>query len=438
MKPSGGNPHTIARREIIPVSAINSARYTESLLCAAVEYGVMGEAETAAVQGGLFDLLAQRLDHLTDHKSCTVRTEIAQMQLANLLYVLDMRLSAEASPDGAAELLLSRDLSVLYEEGLRRIKRKQDAGMMQYRRLLSVFTALPESVFRRTAVDGIAAFLKTYQPEYWPGECVITADYPLYNPVSDGLQGVSFVAAYLQGMSEEAAFLSRFKPETLTRILRADNRMYETDAANLFRPMFTSVIGMVLLGKPFSAWKYGLDAHDAEQLSQMTFDGDVLSGAFLRVKDYLMLPRGCAEYCRRALPKLLREITAAQAHGVISHIFPCSGRESVQDNAPVTNVRMSPDAFRCLVYDLRECTSCEERAQLILSRAKGIEDIYDILLADDGTMGEADVRCTVELLSGQDEALVWLARTLAASQPFQREEERRLWRILCISQDRES
>ncbi len=309
----------------LPGNALDPAHYTESLLTAALHAGLCTDDDGERIRAAVLDVLAAYLSRLTNRKSCTVRTEVAQIGLCNVLYVLDLALLSYPTPDDAADALRTSSLSDLYEQGQRLIRRRLRACELQYRRMLPTFSALPESVFRKTAVDGMAAFFSAYQPDLWPCEIHITADYPLYVPCDASLTGISFIAVYLQRLTEEATFLSRFKPEILRRILLSDDKHYQINADNLFRPVFATVIGMLLLKKPFPAWKHGLSEDDLSALAALTPREEDISAAVLRMCDLLMLPRGCSDYCRRAAGKFLSAYRAAQNFGVIRRAFPCSG-----------------------------------------------------------------------------------------------------------------
>lgn len=315
----------IMKLQKIPDTAPDPMHYTESLLTVALHAGVYTEADVERIQGAVLDVLAAYLAHLTNRKSCTVRTEVAQIGLRNVLYVLDLALLSYPCPDDAAEALLSTAPSALYEHGQKLIRRRVRACEMQYRRMLPTFSALPESVFRKTAVDGMAAFFSAYQPDTWPCEIHITADYPLYVSKDGTNTGITFIAAYLQGLSDEAVFLSRIRPEILDRILVADDPHYHINADNLFRPAFATVLGMLFLGKPFPMWKQGLSDEDLSALAALSVDAEGVAEAVDRLADLLMLPKSCADYCRRAGVKFLAGYHAAQRFGVIRRAFPCSG-----------------------------------------------------------------------------------------------------------------
>ncbi len=313
---------TVTRISRIDASFLDPAHYTESLLAAGTEAGLLTFEDAQRIPAALLDLLADRLSHLTKNKSCTVRTEIAQLQLQNVLYVLDTYLLTVAYPDDALKQLSEVPLSEIYEKGQKCIRRRILACEMQYKRMLPVFTALPQGVFRKTAVEGMEAFFKQYHPDTWPCEIHITADYPLYLPCDTRLSGISFIAAYLQGMTEEAQLLSRIQPDILKRILSADDRHWVLNADNLFRPVFATLIGMILLQKPFPLWKRGLASDDLAALDALYPTEEMLASAVDTLSDLLMLGEHCTDYCRRAAVKLCAEYRSAQQYGVLKRIFP--------------------------------------------------------------------------------------------------------------------
>ena len=48
--------------------------------------------------------------------------------------------------------------------------------------------------------------------------------------------------------------------------------------------------------------------------------------------------------------------------------------------------RMDAESFRQLDFDLRQCAAKEEQVEMIFSRAKGLEDLCDLLTADTGVL----------------------------------------------------
>ena len=393
---------TLQKHGRIDALTLDPARYTETLLSAAREVGLYDDETVAAIQGDLFELLAARLAKLTNGESCSVPAETAQAVFAAVLYTLDRQLLAAPTPDEAAVWLARTSASALYEGGLARIKRRLAASELQYRKHLPLFRSLPDSVMKTTAMDGIAGFFRAYHPAGFADAVPITADYPLYLDYNAIMaeRGVQFLGRYLQGLIAEAKFLSKFRAPTLHSVLSSADPLYRDNPANLFAPMLATVVGMALLHRPFSAWKFGLRGDDITALQEL-YDRGMMTADEMRaagevVVDDLMLDGTEADYVRRAVGKLTDSAFAALKRHLPMHVFPCtdaayraehSGRVAVSDGAlSYRGGRMTGDDFRCLDYDLRSCASAEEKTALILSRVQGLEDICDLLSADTGTL----------------------------------------------------
>jgi len=404
-----------ARPVRIDLRMLDTEHYTESLLNAASACGLYDNDAVSAIQGSLFSLLAARLEHYTDGKSCSVPVEAAQAVLTSLLYVLDFRLLAAPDAEGAAHLLQDCAAEVLYEEGLVLIRRRLRACELLYRRWKPQLEALPDSVLKTTAISGVGGFFRVYNPELFSDETHITADYPLYlgDDAVRCARGVTFLSRYLQGMADEAAFLSRFRRETLEAVFAAADRQYHDVPMNLFVPMYATVIGMVLLQRPFSAWKWGLRTADLDALTAMyragAFTEAAVRGAAESVIDLLMLRGSCAAYLRAAAGKFCASASFHMERHLTAHIFPDTERREDR-TVQYSGGRLSADAFRCLVYDLGECASAADKAALVLSRVSGMEDVLDLLSTDDGTLDTEDRRAVLGALPG--EALLWLRETL--------------------------
>lgn len=392
---------SLQKHSRIDALALDPNRYTETLLAAAYGAGLYDDETVFAIRGGLFELLSQRLEKLTNGESCSVSAETAQAVLSGILYTVDLRLLACAVPDDAAELLARTAPSDLYDGGLRLIKRKLQASELLYRKHLSVFRSLPESVMKTTATVGIAGFFRAYRPTEFADAVPITADYPLYldqNEIKD-LRGVTFLSRYLQGLITEARFLSKFRAETLQAVLSSADPLYRETPSNLFAPMLATAVGMALLQRPFSAWKWGLQRDDIAEIVRMYASGALTAARMQRaaetVIDLLMLDETTADYVRRALQRLYADAAAALERHLPTLIFPCTDAKVSGDSAEQITYRggrMDAESFRCLDFDLRRCTTPDEKTALILSRICGLEDICDLLTADTGALDVADKR----------------------------------------------
>ena len=383
--------------------ALDGNRYAETLLQAAYDAGLYDDETVMAIRGGLFELLSEHLEKLTNGESCSVPAETAQAVLSGILYTVDLRLLSCAMPDDAAELLAHAAASDLYGEGLRLIKRKLQASELLYRKHLSMLQALPESVMKTTATLGIAGFFRAYRPNAFADTVPITADYPLYldqNEIKD-LRGVTFLSRYLQGLITEAQFLSKFRAQTQHAVLSAADPLYSESPTNLFAPMLATAVGMALLHRPFPAWKYGLQGDDIAALVQMHRRGELtrpqMQLAAETVIDLLMPDDSCADYIRRAVWRLYDEAVEALARDLPTLVFPCTDaayHRAMREESQISyqGGRMDAASFRCLDFDLCRCTATEEKTSMILSRVRGLEDICDLLSSDTGALDAADKR----------------------------------------------
>jgi len=398
--------------------SLDCNRYTETLLTEAIRAGVYDEETAMVIRGRLFDLLAARLEVMTNGESCSVPAETAQALLSAVLYTLDMRLLAEVDADSAAERLQSVSPAELFDEGLHLIRRRLRAAELLYRKQLPLFESLPDSVMKTTAISGIAGFFRAYHPDGLADSVPITADYPLYldMPMPQTVRGVSFLARYLQGLSDEARFLSKFRADTQDAVLSAADALYRISPTNLFAPMYANALGMVLLARPFSAWKYGLGGDAIAALQKMFDDGkftrERLAAASIQIADLLMLERTTASYVLRSADKFYQSAVGCLRRHLPMLVFPCTDAAYRQKHRGASSAlyedlafraalgegsavsyhggRMDAGAFRCLDYDLRSCTECTQKTKLILSRVQGLEDICDLLSADTGALDAED------------------------------------------------
>lgn len=201
--------------------------------------------ELAVIQGKLAHLLERQIRRYTMEESTSVRVETAQELLTSLLYCL--RMSLEGREDWR-ELLLHGDYPALLQSGLTRVEQETRAGLGRYQYLRGHPPAVTNRAYRET-VEHILTFFRRYTPQFFAHTVDCSIDYQLFLPVSERLQGISYLNAYLSHLMLENGLLYRFQRAELLRCIQGACPDYEDLLVNLYEPVLQNAVGLALLDR---------------------------------------------------------------------------------------------------------------------------------------------------------------------------------------------
>lgn len=186
----------------------------------------------------LWELLKQQAAKYCGMDSTSLPAETAQELLASLTYTL----SAAANADGlTAENLLRSDLSAVLERGQALLAARRNSVYAAWNH---VWTA-PDlhNVYYVDTLKNIGAFFDRYDLYYAAHQIPCSIDYPLLVPVSEQLQGISYIEAYLRQIQAENRFVCCFSPEAVRTLLRAADPDYQQNYLNLCEPVLIHALG---------------------------------------------------------------------------------------------------------------------------------------------------------------------------------------------------
>ena len=184
-----------------------------------------------------------------DHSSITY--EKAQELMKGVLYCIH-----ETPLKGSyAPALKPESAQEAYECGKKLVIEKVENLQALYNRLIPLFQDYGMECLHDVVVKGIPAFLSHYDVKYFPQETLLTLDYPTLKKRFD-LSGVDAVYDYMEGISFEQEFLSRFQKEYIVRVLKAYDANYETLFENVCEIVMANIIGHILLHKPLSSMMF--------------------------------------------------------------------------------------------------------------------------------------------------------------------------------------
>lgn len=280
------------------------------------------EAEAQAVQEKLLGLLARRAALYTGGDSSSVRVETARALLEGVAFCLEL---VFAEDGGTLKSLLTGDAEALLARGQALCARKTARGRALYARACQTVPELG-SVALGDTLSGIGGFFRRYDQRFFAQEIPCMIDYPLALPMDEGLQGVSYVNEYLRRLLMEHAFLSRFAPEKIARLLARALGDYRELPLNLFAPVCANVVGLALLGEDLRALDIPLPAlgqletlfreAPAEAAKRLLAEGAGRACAALGLREPTL-----TAYVRAAACTLSPYIEVALLHGNLGNVF---------------------------------------------------------------------------------------------------------------------
>ena len=236
--------------------------------------------------------------------STSVPVETAQELLRSLVYTLRLALPAEGLPERA---LLTVELTGLLRRGQTVLQEKTEQARALWAK--ACLTAPPiENLCYRDTLTGLGRFFGRYDLWYFAHRVPCAIDYPLCIPVSEELQGVSYVGEWLRCLLLENWFLGRFPAENVTALLERSCRDYRELPLNLCEQPLINALGLAALGRPVFPLSFSAEerARLAETLRGSDDLGAALKAAARAVSAQLApCPPGAAAYLE-AVGLLLR------------------------------------------------------------------------------------------------------------------------------------
>jgi hypothetical protein len=209
----------------------------------------------------LFDVLKWQAGKYNGIDSTSLPVEKAQELLASLLYTIS--LVAEFKSLNSQELL-ERDFKELLVEGQKLLDNKRKNVYSKWNKLCLLAPNIP-NVYLVSTIKSLGYFFNHYDLYYAAHEIPCSIDYPLLNPVSEELKGISFIEEYIARVKVESDFINSFPSKLILNELKKVTYDYKEDYLNLCGPILTASIGRKILG--YNLDNLSLSNKDLEKIS---------------------------------------------------------------------------------------------------------------------------------------------------------------------------
>lgn len=187
----------------------------------------------ARVQDGLMRLFVKQCRLYTCGGSSSITALEADDLLCSIRYVL--KIDDLDDPETLARLG-SDDMETLFQQGLEEISRKVDKTMELWQQVCITMPAI-KNIGLRDTLASIGQFRQVYDTYFAADKVLVSIDYPLSEPISDELEGVDYVYAWLEQCLKEAQYIAQFDKNECIAVLKRYCPDYKGLLINLYEPI---------------------------------------------------------------------------------------------------------------------------------------------------------------------------------------------------------
>ena len=205
--------------------------------------------EALAYQTRLWQLLSRQAEKYTMGESTSLRRETAQALLESIVLSLEAHFREQGLSPHA---LLAGDPEALLRAAEETVRRQVRRTQLLYHRACRCVLQ-EESISLRETLESIGGFFRAYDPRFFAGDVPCDIDYQLSRPVDESLRGVWYLRAWLEQLVTEDAFLRRFDPAAVRRLLAAVcPEGHRELLVNLYEPTATAALGLTMTEGPLN------------------------------------------------------------------------------------------------------------------------------------------------------------------------------------------
>ena len=159
----------------------------------------------------------------------SIRTEKAEEIFDSMMYCVSLYLGRVPDP---VETIRRTQGGELFRSALGTVKSEVSRAKRLYRKALATRIPTDLPVYNEMLDEGLPAFFQLYDPEFAARETPAMMVYPLLHE-PDGLDGVSYILAYLREVIAENEFCRRFRRNQIRAVLLLYGRDYHLNYHDL-------------------------------------------------------------------------------------------------------------------------------------------------------------------------------------------------------------
>lgn len=375
----------IARIHELDINNLSGEFYFSSLIQEGFSKNLLDKRKIENIQMDCFELLRHKTKLYTSGDSCSVPVKVAENLMQSNLYTIGIYLKSIPHADDALEILMKQNVALLYDEGLKIIKRKIHYAKHLHEMVKNNLLQTGNITYTATVIDAIEGFFKLYDPSFGAHEHHITGDYPLSLPVTD-LVGIEFIIEYLQRIYYENKFCCCFSSDKIELLMRSYHKDYEELVFNIFQVLLTTSLGSILVKAPAS--NLTLNQWDIDYLK------DNLKGCSLNEMEMLfyncyitlitqldITNEALLNYIEESLDDVAGNIHSAMNLNQPELVFVCAKNPAKEMKIDFSfGDKMDDSLFRKVTAEITSCRYSSDKISLILESIKSLADLEDICL----------------------------------------------------------
>ena len=280
------------------------------------------ESDQQIFMSKLWDTLVLQSKKFSGTDSTSLSVERTHELLKSIVYTLGIAITTDGVPE---KELIKNDLNILLERGQCILKHKLKSVRIEWELMCKDAPRIPNVYFTDTVIE-LGKFFKQYNMYYDAHMIPCSITYPLLCPVSETLEGISFIEEYIKHMQIENDFLSCFEPGTLTRFYSRIYPGYKELLISLSDQVLINAVGLSLIGKDIK--KLNISAYDRAELIRIFGEKNTdetelcIRNAVRLICENLKITDSYAkEYLEKAALKTVPHLKEAVNAGDISLVF---------------------------------------------------------------------------------------------------------------------
>lgn len=378
--------NSIINKEDALQGRLSSTHYFQTLLEALYTNNILGDDDMQRIQLGLMNILNETIGYYTKDESSSIREETAAQITASIYYTIGLSLKTQPDLKQASSMLQEEDMKDLFAQGEEILRSKVRECRMLLEKAIQSRLKTGNLAYTDTLNYGIPLFFKEYDMRFASHETPGSIDYPLAI-IKQDLAGVEYIEDYLNGLLLENEFCSFFEDKEIEALLRGYAKDSDLLLINVFRLVLTNFLGYILAGKVGNS----LEINEAERrdikrqldnLSDAEFE-DIMKTAKEKIFQQLDIEdKDLKGYIDRTVGMITKEIRRHIERDTLKNLFitlkwPDSKRVKFEDGESLKD-----SFFRDITDEIRDCSSVEDKIEIIKQELHSMRDLIDVFEAD--------------------------------------------------------
>ena len=211
----------------------------------------------------LYKLLEWQVKKYNGIDSTSISVSMAQELLDSLVYTLHIAADNQAVSD---EELINSDLREFVCNGQIILENEFDTARQIHNRICLTAPDIKNIYFIET-IKNIGVFFKKYDIHFFAHQIPCSIDYPLLTPISEDINGLSYIQEYLKRLDTENYFINQFDKASVHCLLKKSTPDFSDTFINMCGVVLTNAVGRQLINKDIL--QLNISAHERQELSLM-------------------------------------------------------------------------------------------------------------------------------------------------------------------------